>query len=584
MKRILLFVLLVTAAAVRTTTIAAQQRATAPLDVPQSFSGTYGELRRDHFHAGVDFRTEGVTGKKVHAIKDGYVSRLSVSPTGYGNAIYITHPDGTKSVYGHLERFVEPLASMVEKKQYEERSFSVNLYLEPDEYPILAGDVIALSGNTGSSGGPHLHLELRDAVSDTPFNFIRRGYYSVKDSYPPVIRRVAFYSYCDTLPIPAASRIRELRTPFSGSEVILLPHKSYLAIDAVDAQEGTNARLAVNEYRVSLDGEVIYDLKIGDITPGCGRYIQSLNQYSESCRGGADMIKTLLDPGNLIAIRGSSGYGEEGYTQVSANNRGLIVLEDYDNHTVKIDTYDEHGNRAILRMTVRRDDGLSAVPTPGVVGAESSFSTTAMLWYLPNVLNCGSMNYCVPQGALYTNVDVQYAKIGAKDSLAGIWSDVWTVGDELLPMHTAGRMKIKCDMPQELREKAFLARYSGVPGAFTLSYSGGFWDEDGVLGRVAFGTYCVAVDTLAPTARFWENRGNILRRGGEIVINVKDNISGIAEADVEIDGEWYLSCRKRGRITLVLDEKRVGRGTHTITVRLRDNCGNESETSRKFTW
>jgi Membrane proteins related to metalloendopeptidases len=570
--------MIVAAAAVHPSTIAAQQRATAPLDVPQSFSGTYGELRHNHFHGGVDFRTEGVTGKAIHAIKDGYVSRLSVSPSGYGNAVYITHPDGTKSVYGHMDSFVAPLAAMVEKKQYEEKSFSVNVYLGSTDYPVSAGDVIGLSGNTGSSGGPHLHLELRDTETDSPFNYIKRGYYAVKDSYPPAIRRICFYSYCDTLPVPVISRIRNLTAPINTSAAITLPHKSYLAIDAVDEQEGTNARLAVDEYKVSLDGEVIFDLKIGDVTPDCGRYIQSLDEYAESCHGGADLIKTLVDPGNLIAIRCASDSGDYGYTEVTAKDRGLIVLEDYDNHTLRIDTYDEHGNRTTLRLTVKRDD--SVAPSK----PEPAFSTASMLWYLPNVLTCGSMVYSVPQGSLYSDVEVPYGHIDVKDSLSGVWSDVWMVGEDVIPMHASGRMKISCDIPEELREKAFLARYSGVPGSFNLSYAGGFWDEDGIVGRVPFGVYCVSVDTLAPTAKFWENKGNILRSGGVIWINVRDDISGIAEADVEIDGEWYLSQLKRGRVSLILDEKRVRRGTHTVTVRLRDNCGNESETSRKFTW
>ena len=110
----------------------AQEQAIRPLDVPMSFSGTYGELRHDHFHSGVDWRVGGKVGDDIHVIKSGYISRVSVSPWGYGNGIYVTHPDGTTSVYGHLLRFCEPVARRVEKEQYATESFSVNLRFHPD--------------------------------------------------------------------------------------------------------------------------------------------------------------------------------------------------------------------------------------------------------------------------------------------------------------------------------------------------------------------------------------------------------------------------------------------------------------------
>ncbi|MBR5298296.1 MAG: M23 family metallopeptidase, partial [Parabacteroides sp.] len=123
-------------------TIQAQQLR-QPFDFPILLSGNFGELRNNHFHSGIDFKTQGVEGKAVHAVQDGYISRISVSPWGYGNALYLTHPDGTTTVYGHLQQFIPSIAQYVKDKQYEQESFHVNLSLTPEEFPFRKGEIIA---------------------------------------------------------------------------------------------------------------------------------------------------------------------------------------------------------------------------------------------------------------------------------------------------------------------------------------------------------------------------------------------------------------------------------------------------------
>ena len=165
-----------------------------PLKIPPHLSANFGELRNNHFHSGIDFKTQQVINKPVYAVADGFVSRISVSPSGYGLAIYINHPEMNQtSVYGHLNSFSTQISEYVEEKQYELESFRVDIHLKPDEIPVLKGEQIALSGNTGSSGGPHLHFEIRDTKTQSPLDPLQYVAQNVKDTQKPDLRGIAFY-------------------------------------------------------------------------------------------------------------------------------------------------------------------------------------------------------------------------------------------------------------------------------------------------------------------------------------------------------------------------------------------------------
>ncbi len=534
-------------------TLTAQEKAIRPLDVPMSFSGTYGELRHNHFHGGLDWRVGGKTGDPIHVIKSGWISRASVSVGGYGNGLYVTHDDGTMSVYGHMLEFAEPVASLVKAAQYEQESFSVDLEFAPGEYPVHQGDVIGKVGNTGASAGPHLHMEVRDAASNVPMNYIAMGYYRPADATRPVFRRVCFYGL-DSTAVREPYRICSIPNPKSTSEEILLPRESYVAVDAVDLQEGTTGKLAVEEYRVSLDGEELFRFKVGDVGFSEGSYIKSLIQYSESWSGGGDMVKSRLDPVNLLEDR-----------ITVSDNGGMIVLDDYDQHTLLIEASDEHGNRASLRYRIRRDDSvaeplLAARDSAAAARAEAGAKTLSWLWSTPNSVRDSSLSYSLPVGALYGSINFTYSIVGAPDPSKGIYSDIWKIGSPAIPLNRSGRLRIAAEIPEELADKAYIATPDG------LSYVG---PVSGA--RAGFGTYCVAVDTEAP--RITVDKNNNIR--------VYDAASGTASVRVEIDGVWHLSMLKRGRVTL-LDRESIPNGIHTVRITATDCLGNESSVEKKI--
>ena len=546
MKRLagILVALLVSAGAL------AQEKAIPPLDVPMSFSGTYGELRHDHFHSGLDWRVGGRIGDPVHAIKSGYVARVTVGPWGYGNGLYIVHPDGTTSVYGHLNNFREDIAKRVEEAQFEEESFSVDLRFAPDEFPVERGDIVAQVGNTGSSAGPHLHMEIRDTEEDVSLNYLSRGVYKPVDKSAPQFHRVCFYGL-DSLPVPDTWRVHNLTRPTEVRDTLKLPARSYVAFDVTDRQEGTNAKLAVEEYRVSLDDSLLFAFKVGDMPAAKGRYIKSLIEYRESRLGGRDLVKSRVDPNNLLADR------------IECHNGGLIILDDDAVHTLRLDAIDEHGNRASLRYKVRRADGFQA-PAP-----DTTLHSTPWLWYMQNMVSDGAMTYYLPAGALYNHINFTWKKLADPDPARGIVSEVWQIGSPDIPLQMPGELEIAADIPEGLEEKAYMAHYGT-----TLSHAGV---------QVRFGTYCVAVDTVAPTIQFLGNKGQIVS-GNTIRIRVRDEASGVADARVEIDGKWYLSMLKGSTVSLELKEERIRRGKHQLKILVKDNCGNESSETREFSY
>lgn len=545
----------------------AQEIPISPLNLPISLAGSYGELRRDHFHTGLDWRVGGVVGDSIYAIKSGYISRLSVSVGGYGNAVYITHPDGTLSVYGHMHDFVPAYAKLVETEQYASERFEVSLEFEQGELPVLQGEAIGRVGNTGFSVAPHLHMEVRDLATQTPLNYLARGYYKVKDDIAPQFQRLFFFGYCDTLTLPLRYPLRSSNSPTSLSgTTVKLPHKSYLGIDAIDRQNGTTGKLAVMEYLVTLDKDTIFRFEVGEIHPRQGRY---LNALRETTIQGDDVIKTLVDPNNLLS------------DHIYAPGGGLLVLNDYQEHDLRVRISDEHGNRSTLTFKVRRDDSLetSLSAVAAAIESDEDVQRIAIPWYLPHLFIDDGVTYTLPAASLYDSGWFPYAKVADADSSSNIFSAVWKLGDPSLPMHRRGEIFLESSLPDSLRPKACLAHYNdGI-----LSYAGGKWEGNGVCGSVGFGTWCVTTDTTPPKLSFWERKGNILRAGGEILIYVEDDFSGIKDHRVEIDGKWHLSMLKRGRISLRLDPSRVPRGSkHTIVVRAEDNCGNSTIISRDF--
>ncbi len=520
---------------------------------PVSFSSTYGELRRNHFHAGLDWRTGGRSGERLYSIKEGYVCRLSVSPVGYGNAVYIQHPDGTMSVYGHMASFRDDLAQRVLREQYDKKSYRVVIYPSPDDFPVEKGDFIGLSGNSGSSGGPHLHMEIRKEGDNLPVNYLADGTYPVTDTKKPVINRVGFYAFEDSSAVPVVRRLQMVSNPDKYKGTVAVSDKFYVAIDAVDHMDGTGGRMAVERYRVYLDSEKIFDFKVGDVPYSKGRYYACLVQQGEK---GHDLLKTWCPPNNGLLYK------------VEADNDGIICLEDEGTHTLKVVVADCFGNSSSCSFSVRRDPSIKVFEPADTVGR------LAALWYVPTVYSSDGMTLTIPAASLNASAYIKCEKVSRADPSLGRYSDVWTIGDGNIHLQRPLRIRLStAKVPAGLSDKAYIAQRDDKG---ELSYAGNTPVEGGLEAETRFGTFLVAVDTVAPQLVPRVKDGDKLPSDGRFSIEANDRGCGVAQFDASWDGEWILSQYVGGRIQIYPDKRhRTGR-THNVMVSATDHCGNSS--------
>ena len=526
---------------------------------PLSLSGDYGELRGNHFHSGIDFRVGGVVGAPIFATADGYISKITISPTGYGNALYITHKNGYISVYGHLHKFADKIQKYVRQWQYENESFAVSI--EPDslQFPVRQGETIAYAGNTGSSGGPHLHFEIRDG-DNLPLDVLARNYVKVQDKTSPIFNRVEFFGYSETCGVPESTLLERQQ---GGGATVKVPERFYVAIDGVDKMEGTNAKLAVNKYQVYLDGAMFYELEIGEVPFDEGKYINSLIEYSLKSRRGKSFIKSFVEPGNMLDYK------------IWAENNGIVTLKDTLPHKVKIVLVDYKGNASSKSYTVKRDDMLSQKED------DTLRSGSYMAWYLANVYEDEGFKITLPPAVLYRSI---YFTADTMEKRINGYSPVWRIHSPEVPLHNPATVYMEYEGPDSLASKALLA---SVRRDGKLSGAGGSV-ENGVLQAKlhSFGVYTIAVDTEAPSVTPSFNDGALLK-GDRISFTVKDRLSGIKNYRVEIDGHWVLAefDAKNARLRVPLPDARIKRGImHKVRVVVADNKGNERVVVRKFKW
>lgn len=540
------------------------QKLIPPIDPPITLAGNFGELRPNHFHSGLDMRTGGHTGLPVHAVADGYITRVAITPTGYGRAVYINHPNGITTVYGHLERLMPRLERYVRRIQYHQEQFAVNLTIPRDSFPVKQGDVIAWSGNAGSSGGPHLHFEIRDTQTQRPQNGLK-WHFPITDNIPP--KMISLYAY--SFPSTGVYAHRRYPTVYyssayhlKGNPVLKVSGPTAFGIQAVDYLNASWSKCGIYSALVVVDQDTIFGFQISDISFAETRYVNSLADYEERERYGRWVHRLFRQPGNKLDI----------YT-VDKNN-GIVNFTDDRTHNVKVITADAYGNQSRLEFQVK-----STPPD----SAQQHYNGERIFSYKKdNYFQADNLKLKVPAGALYDDLAFHFNE---EQTPEGCYAPLQKIQDKYTPLQKAMRVAIRPDsLPDSLQNKALLVMVD--PDGQKWS-AGGEFEKGWVVGYPRyFGNFSVAVDTVSPTIRSLSIKEHKhLINPKYIRFRIKDNLSGIDTYRGEIDGKWALFAYdpKYDLLTYTIDPSRLELGkTHQLKLTVTDVKGNQSVYTATF--
>jgi hypothetical protein len=535
-----------------------------PLNIPLFLSGNFGEIRSTHFHTGIDIKTQQETGKKVYAVYEGYISRIKIQSGAYGKSLYITHPNGYISVYGHLDKFMPEVEEFIRNYQYKKKSFEVDYYPETGKFTVETGQIIALSGNTGRSSGPHLHFELRNAMNQNPLNVLRFNF-NIKDNISPSIYNIIIYpadnfsmvnDACKKLIVPVTGANGLYRIQNNGN--IKVSGNIGFGIEAFDYLNGQNNKCAVYSIELYIEDSLVYSYRIDELSFDELKYVNSHADYEEKIRNNRVFHKLFLEPNNKLGI----------YRNIV--NRGIFKVEEDTLVGVKIIVRDVYGNESQLSFSVK---GCKTDSQFVPVEHDTNF-VKPFFYYMPNKYETGELKILLPKDALYDNIDFTYYRI-AENGQA--YSDIHCIHNEYTALHKNYSLSIKAkNLAENLQNKALITL---IDKDTILVSQGGEWENGYVTTRTGtFGKFRISVDTTAPTIKpvnFYNNG----RYSGNATISfrIEDDLSGIKSYNGYIDNKWALFeyDAKSNTISYKFDQSRITADTkHKLELYITDYKNN----------
>ena len=541
----------------------------APLDFRMLLSGTFGELRGNHFHAGIDIKTEGVEGQKVYSIDDGYVSRIKVSTWGYGKAIYITHPEtGHTSVYAHLQKFNTKIDSIVEKEHYKKESFEINFYPNKNSIKIKKGEIIALSGNSGGSSGAHLHFEIRDTQTERPINPLQFGF-NIADNISPTLKKLKIYSL-DTTIIDGYRKskiinINKKDDKYSVDEIPIINGSFAVGIFTYDKLDNSYNKNGVYSIKVCVDTNICYQFKVDELDFNTTRYINAHVDYKEKKESKDKYHRCYRLPNNKL----------KNYSNLL--NEGIISIKDTLTHLISIEVTDIYANVSVLDFKIKSTNNplLNRCPSPkDSIGIPFSFNKV-------NILKKDNIELSMPAFSLYENLMFRYNTTASVD---GVFGEVHQVHFNNVPVHKEYNLSIKADITDSLKSKTYIAT-TDMKGNFW--HIGGEWKGAYLKTKAReFGYFCIISDTINPEIKGVNIfPGKVFNTQNTIKLTIKDKHCGIKSFRGEIDGKWILMDYDYKRNLLKFNiEKNISKGKHIFTLKVIDKVGNNTDYKAQFTY
>ncbi len=520
-----------------------------PLQGKVSLTGNYGEVRPNHFHAGLDFKTHPDKNLPIYAVADGYVSRIKISTHGYGKALYITHANGLVSVYGHQYAYNDAIRKYIEAAQEIQECFEIELLPKSNELPVKQGDIIGFSGNTGDSEGPHLHFEIREEKSEVPLNPLR--FLTVLDTVAPTITSVAIYEEDYTVP-----RIIKTNLPASKTgkktDIVSVSTKFGVGVACFDLEQAHRNKNNIYKVELLLDDKFFYSHTLDSIPFDLARYVNTYCDYDVKKKDKIKIQKCFIGKNNDLPIYNTG------------SQKGFVYLADTISHKLTIKAYDFYMHSAEVNVIVKRKPASRQKPIIVLpVNCLKSFKNSTTDYSIE-----------LPEKSLYKDVAM-------KDSFSNNTLFLYAKNYDV-PFHKSCTLSIKpTDNLLKYGDKLCIAEVSGKEA----SYSGGNLAGGYVKTTVKnFGTYKVSVDTIAPKIKFIQPKNKKDYKTGDVIyFKVSDEFSGIGKfkltgndvfqlAEYEHKtGMIFFQLREttpKGKIKvkLVLDDKKNNRAISEVEI------------------
>lgn len=529
-----------------------------PLDIPIMLAGNFGECRPNHFHSGIDIKTNGVENLPVYAIADGYVSRIKMEPGGFGHALYVTHPNGYTSLYAHLNDFAPAIQRFVKATQYKTQNWTMDMSLTPDQFPVKKGQQIAWSGNTGGSTAPHLHLEIRDTKTEHPLNPQLFGF-EIKDAIAPVPTEIAVYSGRTSIyeQVPAKASLRKKAGMYVGDTIICNSNFVGTGVNVNDYMNGSENTLTFYTAEVYLDSTLQGTVTLDDIGYDATRYLHAYIDYKTRKQTGQWMQLLYQLPGNKL----------NRIYQWQNNSRGVLYLPDSNVHRVNIHLEDAANNVTDIQFYIKYLTDAVVTTCKDKLWKEGN----ANVFEHPNVFV--KMN----DNALYDDICFQFAN--AKTT--GGFSDRYSIHKSYVPVHSYFELGIKPNkaIPFMLKDKIALVYNDGKDETGKAATLDNGWYKASVRN---FGEYRLMADTAAPVIKPLQKQNAVLSKAKRISFTIKDEITGVKQYRGELDGKWICVEQHGSQYFYTFDEH-CPKGKHTLVLTATDENGNTRKLNYNFT-
>jgi hypothetical protein len=538
-----------------------------PVNAKIGIAANFGELRPDHYHMGLDCRTNQVQNRPVMAAADGYVAHIRIEPFGFGRAIYINHPNGLTTLYGHLNKFFPALEKYVKEQQYKLQSWKVYLDIHPGMFPVKKGQFIAYSGNAGGSQGPHCHFEIRDTKTDKVLNTLLFGM-PIPDNVPPTIVRLALYDRNKSTysQIPKLFSLKKIKGGYTTVDPLITINtdKVSFGISANDKVSGSANPNGIYQAILYFDQKAVVGFQIDSITYDETRYVNAHIDYRTKEAGGPYIEHLSRLP----------GYPEGVYKDFSGD--GVITLTDSDVHTVKIVVSDTYGNSSILQFSLKKAPGNEA-------NQGNNFSNFNQLEFRPgftNIFENENVQLILDQQALYDSFAFVFSK--KISNSANSFSDIYALESGMVPVHDYFTLRIKADktVPEKYRNRMLIKRSWGGKTEVKKADGEGEWFK--ALFR-NFGDFELISDDIAPIIRGGFKDNSNLSKAKRIVFIPTDNNKEIRNFRAELDGKWLMFTNDKGNAFIYNFDEKCGRGKHELKISVQDEAGNTTEKIFHFT-